>query len=265
MVLSRSCDAFCVDRNHPSIIIWSLGNEASNGASFFKAYAQARAADPSRPIQYESWNSRYCYSWEQGCKTIHGNQANNTDIFVPMYATVDEIRNYAEQFARVSNARPLILCEFAHAMGNSVGNFLEACLALSPASSLSSSLPGYTCHSGYLAHNFPLFVWPALQYMELFHRHPSLQGGFIWDWMDQGLRRPADQTTTCLEQGKCSLSSDDAGPPDALRQFYGYGGDYGPAGTPTDSNFLFNGLIDPDFVWHPAAHEVKFGFQSIEG
>ena len=119
----------------------------------------------------------------------------------------------------------MILCEYAHAMGNSVGNFMD--------------------------------------YVSLFETYDNLQGGFIWDWMDQGLARLPDATTQCLERERCPP----APPADPLspRQFYGFGGDYGPPGTPSDLNFNFNGLVDPDWRWHPAAYEVKVGYSNVAG
>ncbi|TWU42484.1 glycoside hydrolase family 2 TIM barrel-domain containing protein [Novipirellula artificiosorum] len=120
------------DKNHPSIIIWSLGNEAGNGVNFFANYDWIKQRDPSRPVQYEQ----------------AGFDLDNTDIRCPMYATIDRIVDYAKN----QPDRPLILCEYAHAMGNSVGNFQD--------------------------------YWDAME------AYDHLQGGFIWDWVDQGLRKP---------------------------------------------------------------------------
>ncbi len=120
------------DKNHPSVIIWSLGNEAGNGVNFMADYDWIKQRDPSRPVQYEQ----------------AGYDDRNTDIRCPMYAGIGEIVKYASQ----NPDRPLILCEYAHAMGNSVGNFQD--------------------------------YWDAIE------SHDHLQGGFIWDWVDQGLRKP---------------------------------------------------------------------------
>ncbi len=119
------------DKNHPSIITWSLGNEAGNGVNFEAAYDWIKQRDPSRPVQYE-----------------RAVLDPNTDIYCPMYATIDHIVNYASR----PQDRPLILCEYAHAMGNSVGNLQD--------------------------------YWDAIE------SHRQLQGGFIWDWVDQGLLAP---------------------------------------------------------------------------
>ncbi len=116
------------DKNHPSVIIWSMGNEAGNGANFKACYKWMKQRDPSRPVQYE-----------------RAGRDDNTDIYCPMYASIDHITRYAKK----SQDRPLIMCEYAHAMGNSVGNLQD--------------------------------YWDAIE------SHDHLQGGFIWDWVDQGL------------------------------------------------------------------------------
>ncbi len=121
------------DRNHPSIIIWSLGNEAGNGSNFFATYKWLKEFDPTRPVQYE----RAQYD-------------ANTDIFCPMYMSVPGIIDYAKKEAqKTEGKRPLIQCEYAHAMGNSTGNFT--------------------------------LYWDAIR------KYKHLQGGCIWDWVDQGI------------------------------------------------------------------------------
>ncbi len=116
------------DKNHASVIIWSMGNEAGNGVNFEACYAWIKQRDPSRPIHYE-----------------RAELADDTDIYCPMYASIEHLTQYASKPQR----RPLILCEYAHAMGNSVGNLQD--------------------------------YWDAIE------SHDQLQGGFIWDWVDQGL------------------------------------------------------------------------------
>lgn len=116
------------DKNHPSIIMWSMGNEAGNGVNFHACYQWIKQRDPSRPVHYE-----------------RAGLAENTDVYCPMYATIKQIKDYAG----APKERPLILCEYAHAMGNSVGNLRD--------------------------------YWDAIE------SHDQLQGGFIWDWVDQGL------------------------------------------------------------------------------
>jgi beta-galactosidase len=171
------------DKNHPSVIIWSMGNEAGNGVNFYAAYEWTKDRDDTRPVQYE----RALQDW-------------NTDIYVPMYAGFQHLEEYAQS----EPERPLIMCEYAHAMGNSVGNFTD--------------------------------------YWEIIDRYPSLQGGFIWDWVDQGL-------ATVTEAGD---------------SIWGYGGDFGPPGTPSDGNFLINGLVQPDRDPNPHYYEVRHVYQWID-
>ncbi|MBP5506017.1 MAG: DUF4981 domain-containing protein [Bacteroidales bacterium] len=121
------------DFNHPSIIIWSMGNEAGNGDNFMACYDWIKQHDPSRPVQYE-----------------RAEEERNTDIVCPMYATVDSSAKYCEKNPK----RPLIQCEYAHAMGNSGGGFKE--------------------------------------YWDLIRKYPCYQGGFIWDFADQALEWPTD-------------------------------------------------------------------------
>ena len=168
--------------NHPSIIIWSLGNEAGYGPNFEAAYQMVRAMDPSRPIQYEQ-----------------ASYDGMTDIFCPMYAKHDYIRNYA---ADPEKTKPLIQCEYAHAMGNSEGGFKE--------------------------------------YWDIIRHSPKLQGGFIWDFVDQSIHW-----------------TDSRG-----RKFYAYGGDFNHT-DPSDQNFCDNGLVNPDRKLNPHAHEVRYFYQDI--
>jgi beta-galactosidase len=170
------------DKNHPSIIIWSLGNEAGNGVNFYATYSWIKERDPTRPVQYE----RAVREW-------------NTDIYVPMYAGFQHLIDYAEG----DDDRPLIMCEYAHAMGNSVGNFAD--------------------------------------YWEIIDRYDNLQGGFIWDWVDQGLQKITEDGDT----------------------IFGYGGDFGPPETPSDGNFLMNGVVSADRRPHPSLWEVKKVYQYV--
>ena len=171
------------DKNHPSIVIWSMGNEAGNGYNFYQTYLSAKKIDDTRPIQHE----RAVHEW-------------NTDLFVPMYDTPDQIEAYAKDPKRI---KPLVLCEYAHAMGNSMGGFKE--------------------------------------YWDLFEKYDKLQGGFIWDFVDQGLR---------VERNG--------------RTIYAYGGDFGPEGTPSDNNFLLNGLVQADRTPNPHILEVAHIQQDIK-
>ena len=179
--LFRTRNMFERDKNHPSVVIWSLGNEAGNGFNFYQTYLYIRGRDKMRPIQYE----RACLEW-------------NTDIYCPMYAKIEQIEQYAQKYTD----RPLILCEYEHAMGNSVGNIKE--------------------------------------YWETIEKYLNLQGGFIWDWVDQGLANKNQKG-----------------------EFWAFGGDYGPKGTPSDGNFLINGLVFPDRSIKPHSLEVKHVYQNI--
>jgi len=172
------------DKNHPSVIIWSMGNEAGNGVNFEAGYRWIKARDETRPVQYE----RALQEW-------------NTDIYVPMYAGFQHLQEYASS----NPERPLIMCEYNHTMGNSGGNFAD--------------------------------------YWDLINRYPALQGGFIWDWVDQGLLKVTE----------------------AGDSIWGYGGDFGPPGTPSDGNFLINGVVQPDRRPNPHYWEIKAVYQSIRG
>ncbi|WP_201982360.1 glycoside hydrolase family 2 TIM barrel-domain containing protein [Hymenobacter rubidus] len=170
------------DKNHPSVIIWSLGNECGNGPVFHEAYTWLKQRDPSRPI-----------SFEQAGEDV------NTDIVAPMYPGMGSMRHYAEA---TDKKRPYIMCEYSHAMGNSSGNFQE--------------------------------------YWDLIRAHPHMQGGFIWDWVDQGLQ------------------TDDHGLP-----YFAYGGDLGGYNRQNDENFCANGLVAADRTPHPGLYEVKKVYQDI--
>lgn len=135
------------DKNHPSIISWSLGNEAGNGYNFYECYLWLKAADPTRPVQYEQAvanHSTFAAQW-------------NTDVINPMYPTPESMLKYAQDNPRPQ--RPFIMCEYAHAMGNSLGNFKD--------------------------------YWDIVRG----NRH-AFQGGFIWDFVDQALQAvtPAGDT-----------------------------------------------------------------------
>ena len=170
------------DKNHPSVIIWSLGNEAGNGPNFVATYDWIKRRDKTRPVQYE-----------------RAQEESNTDIVCPMYSW-----SYLEAYGSRIHSRPLIMCEYAHSMGNSTGNFQD--------------------------------------YWDLIERYPQLQGGFIWDWVDQGFI-------------KVSATGE---------KYWAYGGDWGPKGTPSDQNFLCNGLVLPDRTPHPALREVKKVYQYVK-
>lgn len=179
------------DFDHPSVIIWSLGNESGYGANHDAAAGWVRRTDPSRPIHYEG---AVRSEWGQG-RYEFGRGRFATDIIAPMYAPVEEIRAWATSDEGRSDPRPLILCEYTHAMGNSNGGLED--------------------------------------YVAAFRSTDGLQGGFVWDWVDQGLVKTAPNG----------------------QKFWAYGGDFGDE--PNDRDFCINGLIWPDRTPHPALWEFK--------
>ena len=172
------------DKNHPSVIIWSMGNESSDGEVYGEMYEWIHERDKTRFVQLE-----------QGYGGPH------TDIICPMYPDMNDFRRYAE---RENMRKPYIMCEFAHAMGNSTGNFRE--------------------------------------FFDIMELGPHMQGGFIWDWVDQGI---------------------DAVGRDG-RHYWAYGGDFGAWMYPHDENFCCNGVVLPDRTPHPGLYEVKKVYQDIE-
>ena len=183
MHLDRTERMYERDKNFTSIVTWSLGNEAGNGENFVATYDWLKAQDNTRPVQYEG-----------------ATQYDNTDIEPPMYATIEMMVEYAENDPK----RPYIQCEYAHAMGNSVGNLQD--------------------------------------YWDVIEKYDVLQGGFIWDWVDQGL-----------------LTKNDEGTP-----FYAFGGDFGASDRQNDDNFCINGLVNPDRSAHPSLYEVKKVYQYVK-
>ncbi len=181
-IVERNQNNVLVQKNHPSILVWSLGNESGYGDNFEAAYDAVKDIDKSRPVQYEQ-----------------ARQNGKTDIFCPMYYDYEN----CERYALGDNPRPLIQCEYAHAMGNSMGGFKE--------------------------------------YWELIRKYPKYQGGFIWDFADQGISGVSKETG---------------------EHIWMYGGDEGryPA---TDHNFNCNGVVAPDRTFNPHAYEVQYYYQNI--
>ncbi len=179
------------DRNHPSIFAFSLGNESGYGAVHDAAAAWIRRSDPSRIVHYEG----ACHPVFFG--TVDpGDAGPATDLICPMYPEIDAISNWAERTADTDEQRPLIMCEYSHAMGNSNGSLAD--------------------------------YWAVIE------TTPGLQGGFIWDWADQGLRRhDADGT-----------------------EYWAYGGHFGDE--PNDATFCCNGLTWPDRTPKPALIEHAY-------
>jgi beta-galactosidase len=224
------------DKNHPAIFMWSLGNESGHGPNHDAAAGWIRHYDPSRPLHYEGAISK----GQSGVTWAHGSAT--TDVICPMYASLDELikwsdlgtRHYAaahestnpagdallalgwqDHWAAASPqrdrraiplplhplARPVILCEYSHAMGNSNGGLAD--------------------------------------YFHLFKTRPGLQGGFIWEWLDHGLRQKTADG----------------------REFFAYGGDFGEK--PHDANFVCDGLVSADRIPHPAMWELKHLAQPV--
>ncbi len=181
--LYRTKNMFERDKNHPSIISWSLGNEAGNGVNFYATYNYLKKEDSTRFVQQERAENT---DW-------------NTDIYSSMYLHTDRMIKYAKS----NYDKPLILCEYAHAMGNSLGNFQD--------------------------------------YWDVIEEYRALQGGFIWDWADQGL-------LTKNKEGE---------------SYWAYGGDFGPEDVPSNGNFCNNGLVNPDRTVKPHLLEAKKVYQYI--
>ncbi|MHA2425966.1 MAG: glycoside hydrolase family 2 TIM barrel-domain containing protein, partial [Candidatus Thorarchaeota archaeon] len=187
------------DRNHPCIIMWSFGNEAGYNDGIHPDMKKAALEiDTTRPFHYES-----------------DHDLKVSDVFSLMYATPQTtekigrlepivIREFASRGKKLTSKEygefPFVLCEYAHAMGNSLGNFQK--------------------------------------YIDAFEKYPNCIGGFIWDWVDQGILQKED--------GK---------------SFWAYGGDFGDR--PNDNNFCINGIVRPDRSPNPSLYEVKKGYQSI--
>lgn len=171
------------DKNHPSIITWSMGNESGDGKNFVEIYNWMKHKDATRPVQYQE-------AWYE----------DHTDMVVPMYKNID----FITEFANKGDARPLILCEYAHAMGNSVGNLQD--------------------------------------YWDTMEQYKNLQGGFIWDWVDQ----------TFAKKNKEGVA------------FWAGGGDMGDPKIMNDSTFCANGLLYADRTPYPYLKEVKHVYRNLK-
>jgi len=171
------------DKNQPSVILWSLGNECGNGPIFTETYQWIKGRDKTRLVQFEQ-----------------ADESANTDVICPMYPIIEQMKEYA---SREKVTRPYIMCEYAHAMGNSTGNFKA--------------------------------------YWDIIRASKNMQGGFIWDWVDQGFEM-----------------TDEVG-----RKYWSYGGDMGSQHYTNDENFDHNGLVWPDRRPKPALQEVKKCYQDI--
>ncbi|BBI33026.1 glycoside hydrolase family 2 TIM barrel-domain containing protein [Cohnella abietis] len=186
-VIDRCNSMLQRDKNHPSIIIWSLGNEAWGGDNFVHMHDFLRAKDPSRVVHYEGVFN-------------HRQSEAASDVESQMYTKPQDIEAYALKFP--APTKPFVLCEYSHAMGNSCGGLSK--------------------------------------YTDLFEKYPILQGGFIWDWVDQAIRVQAADGTSHMA----------------------YGGDFGES--PHDGNFCGNGIVFADRQVSAKLYEVKKCYQNIQ-
>jgi beta-galactosidase len=175
-------------KNFPSVVIWSLGNEAGDGVNLGATYHWIKERDPSRPVQYETEGN------------IEEVGERHSDFHSSMYWRHWDL----EEYAQTHNDRPFVLIEYSHSMGNSTGNLQD--------------------------------------YWDVINAYDIMAGGFIWDWVDQGL-----------------LEHDEDGTP-----YWTYGGDYGPPDVPSSGNFNFNGVVFPDRRVQPAYWEVKKVYQHVD-
>lgn len=191
------------DRNHPSIILWSLGNESGASAAHDAAAAWIRAEDPTRGVHYENGITDRLFAERAAGRSprpsdIWREPRNDTDVIAPMYPAIAELVRWA---TGEPPARPLIMCEYAHAMGNSGGSLAD--------------------------------------YWDTIRAHDGLQGGFVWDWVDQAILKPIDDG----------------------REMWAYGGDFGDV--PNDGEFCCNGLVAADRTPHPALLEYRAVIQPV--
>lgn len=180
--LDRIKRMFEMDKNHSSIIIWSMGNECGNGPTFYDAYKWLKQIDTTRPVSFEQ-----------------AGENTDTDIVAPMYPGIKSMKEYANS----NKTRPYIMCEYSHAMGNSSGNFQE--------------------------------------YWDIINGSKNMQGGFIWDWVDQGMKTKTDKGEV----------------------YWAYGGDLGGEKLHNDENFCTNGLVSANRTPHPGLFEVKKVYQNV--
>jgi beta-galactosidase len=189
------------DKNHPSVIVWSLGNETGYSPNHDAMAGWIRGYDPSRPLHFEPG------IWVKGVekqptRKIYDMGYAVTDIVCPMYPAIDSLIEWATDKLHPDRNRPLIMCEYSHAMGNSNGSLAD--------------------------------------YWDAFEKYPGLQGGFIWEWIDHGLKQKTKEG----------------------QEYWAYGGDFGDQ--PNDLNFVCDGLVWPNRTPHPGIYEFKYLAQPVK-
>ena len=200
------------DKNHPSVIMWSFGNEAGNGVNMAAMQKHTKEIDTTRPTHYHSTENPVTYDvygggiWKGGKKQQFGR-----------YQSVEDM----EHIGKMNLKKPYLLNEYAHAMGNSVGNLQE--------------------------------------YVDVFEKYPSLIGGCIWDWSDQGITRHVDGSYGNKIKDIETAHAESRKP--ESEYYWAYGGDFGD--TPNDGNFCMNGVVMADLSTSPKTVEVKKAYQNI--
>jgi beta-galactosidase/beta-glucuronidase len=205
------------DKNHPCIMMWSLGNETDNGANLEAMYHAAKKLDPSRPVHYHFANEPISNDVLGGGLT--GRSAHGLS---GRYATIDELRNVVAS----DDGRPYLLNEFAHAMGNAMGNLKE--------------------------------------YVEMFDAHDCLLGGTVWDWVDQGICRSVDDSSVygmMIPRKDRAAAMKACLEPDG-GYYWAYGGNFGDK--PNDTNFCCNGVVQPDLGCNSKLNEMRKVYQDVE-
>ena len=205
------------DKNHPCIMMWSLGNETDNGANLEAMYHAAKKLDPSRPVHYHFANEPISNDVLGGGLT--GRSAHGLS---GRYATIDELRNVVAS----DDGRPYLLNEFAHAMGNAMGNLKE--------------------------------------YVVMFDAHDCLLGGTVWDWVDQGICRSVDDSSVygmMIPRKDRAAAMKACLEPDG-GYYWAYGGNFGDK--PNDTNFCCNGVVQPDLGCNSKLNEMRKVYQDVE-